>query len=69
MGGSGAPDDLQKGFETQVWLASSNDEEATVSGRYFHHKKQRPCNPAARDVMMQEKFLEGCEAITRVRFS
>ena len=35
MGGSGAPDSLQKGYETQVWLAESNDEKATVSGRLF----------------------------------
>jgi len=25
MGGRGAPDDLQKGHEIQVWLAGSND--------------------------------------------
>ena len=35
MGGRGAPDDLQKGYETQVWLAVSDDEKAKVSGRYF----------------------------------
>src|SRR5262249_11147349 len=34
MGGPGAPDDLQKGFETQTWLAVSNDSRAKVSGRY-----------------------------------
>jgi len=42
MGGPGAPDDLTKGFATQVWLAVSNDEKARVSGRYFHHKRNRP---------------------------
>ena len=25
MGGAGAPDDLQQGFETQAWLAASED--------------------------------------------
>jgi NAD(P)-dependent dehydrogenase (short-subunit alcohol dehydrogenase family) len=35
MGGQGAPDDLQKGYETQVWLAVSNDQKAKVNGRYF----------------------------------
>ena len=39
MGGKGAPDDLQKGYETQVWLSTSNDAEARVSGNYFHHQK------------------------------
>lgn len=35
MAGKGAPDDLQKGYETQAWLATSNDERAKVSGGYF----------------------------------
>jgi NAD(P)-dependent dehydrogenase (short-subunit alcohol dehydrogenase family) len=35
MGGHGAPGDLQKGYETQAWLAVSNDEKAKVSGHYF----------------------------------
>lgn len=68
MGGRGAPDDLQKGFETQVWLATSEDEKAKVSGRYFHHQKERAHNPRANDVVMQEKFLEQCHAITGVAF-
>ena len=45
MGGRSAPDDLQKGYETQVWLAVSNDDNARVTGRYFHHQKQRHYNP------------------------
>ena len=40
MGGKNAPDNLQKGFETQAWLAVSNDEKAKVSGRYFFHQKE-----------------------------
>jgi NAD(P)-dependent dehydrogenase (short-subunit alcohol dehydrogenase family) len=69
MGGKGAPDDLQKGYETQVWLATSNDEKAKISGRYFHHQKERSYNPLAIDLMLQEKFLEQCKAITGVTFS
>ena len=40
MGGAGAADDLQKGYETQMWLAVSNDEKAKISGRYFFHQKE-----------------------------
>jgi hypothetical protein len=40
MGGHGAPGDLQKGYETQAWLAVSNNEKATVSGRYFFIRKK-----------------------------
>ena len=45
MGGSGAPDDLQKGYQTQVWLAVSDDDAAKVSGRYFFHQREREHNP------------------------
>lgn len=69
MGGKGAPDDLEKGYETQVWLAVSNDEDALVSGRYFFHRKERAFNPAAADVGQQEKFLEACKKITGVALS
>ena len=40
MGGPGAPDDLQQGYETQTWLAVSDDNKARVSGRYFHHRTE-----------------------------
>jgi NAD(P)-dependent dehydrogenase (short-subunit alcohol dehydrogenase family) len=68
MGGSSAPDDLQKGYETQAWLAVSNDRRAKVSGRYFHHGKEARYNPEADDVELQERFLSTCEAITGVTF-
>lgn len=68
MGGRGAPDDLQKGYETQVWLAVSNDEKAKVSGCYFFHQKERPYNPEADDVQLQERFLKLCQEITGVSF-
>ena len=32
MGGPGAPDDLEKGYLTQTWLAVSDEAAATVSG-------------------------------------
>lgn len=68
MGGRGAPDDLTKGFETQAWLAVSNDKRAKVSGRYFHHEKEARFNPDADDVQLQERFLSLCEKITGVPF-
>ena len=68
MGGRGASDDLQKGYETQVWLAVSNDEKAKVSGRYFFHQKERHPNAEADNVQLQEKFLNLCKEITSVSF-
>jgi NAD(P)-dependent dehydrogenase (short-subunit alcohol dehydrogenase family) len=68
MGGKGAPDDLQKGYETQVWLAVSDDSRAKVTGRYFFHQKERSYNPSANDVNAQERFLQLCEEMTGVAF-
>jgi len=68
MGGRGAPDDLQKGYETQVWLATSDDKRAKVSGRYFFHKKETHYNSEADDVQLQDRFLSLCEEITGVPF-
>lgn len=68
MGGPGAPDDLQKGFETQVWLATSNDKEVQVSGHYFFHKKQRRFAPEAGTTQLQDEFFSVCEKLTGVQF-
>jgi len=68
MGGPGAPDSFESGYETQVWLAVSNDEEARVSGHYFQRKRQARYLPAADDVHVQEQFFALCEEITGVVF-
>ena len=68
MGGPGAPDDLQQGYETQTWLAVSDDGRAKVSGRYFHHRAESRYNPLAGDVTLQERFLSLCGDITGVAF-
>ena len=68
MGGRGAPDSLKQGYETQVWLAASNDEKAKVSGHYFFHQKERSYNPEADDEQLQEKFLSFCKEVTGVSF-
>jgi len=68
MGGAGAPDSLEKGFETQAWLAISNDAEALVSGRYFHHKRQARYHHAADDPAIREKLLKHFEQLTGVAF-
>jgi NAD(P)-dependent dehydrogenase (short-subunit alcohol dehydrogenase family) len=67
MGGAGAPGSLEKGIETQSWLAISNDREAMVSGRYFYHKKEKHHHPQADDTDVQDRFLELCEKVTGVK--
>lgn len=66
MGGPGAPDNLQKGYETQAWLAVSNDEKAKVTGQYFYHQAIKPYNLGADNIELQDKFLTVCEEITGV---
>ncbi|MEJ1238320.1 SDR family NAD(P)-dependent oxidoreductase [Chryseolinea sp. T2] len=68
MGGPGAPEDLHKGFETQTWLAASNDEQANVSGRYFKHKTERRYNTLADDHSLQEELLAQCKGVTGISF-
>ena len=68
MGGSGAPGNLTKGYETQVWLAAGQDNEAKISGRYLHHKMEMNCNPQSNDVEIQEKFLSVCNQLTGIPF-
>jgi NAD(P)-dependent dehydrogenase (short-subunit alcohol dehydrogenase family) len=68
MGGKNAPDDLDKGAETQVWLAASNDPQAIVTGKYFHYKKEKHFRPEAAEEKVQEKFLDVCHKITGISF-
>lgn len=68
MGGAGAPDNLQKGYETQVWLAASSDKRAQVSGHYFHHQQKDNYLKHADEANVQEAFLALCEQITGVPF-
>lgn len=66
MGGPGAPDDLDAGRRTQVWLAMSDDAGAKVTGEYFYHMRPRKPNPATRDVDRQERLLAECKRFSGV---
>jgi NAD(P)-dependent dehydrogenase (short-subunit alcohol dehydrogenase family) len=68
MGGPGAPGDLDAGPRTQVWLATSNDRAAKITGRYWHHLKPREANPVAADKAIQERFLAECARLSGVPF-
>ena len=66
MGGPQAPDDLDQGHRTQVWLVTSDDPAAMVTGEYFFHLRRRTPNPASRDVERQEKLLDACKRLSGV---
>ena len=64
MGGAGAPDDLDAGHRTQVWLAVSDDPAATVTGEYFYHMRPRAPNPASQDAERQQRLLDACQSFS-----
>lgn len=66
MGGTGAPDDLEQGYQTQVWLAVSEHPGVKVSGQYFYHRKTAHYNPLADDLGSQDQLLSNCARLTGV---
>lgn len=64
MGGPNATGRLDDGVATQVWLATSDDPAAAVSGHYFFGLQQRDANPAASDPAVQDALLSECARLT-----
>lgn len=67
MGGSGAPDSLEEGPKTQVWLAASNDRQALTTGKYFYHQSPHSYLTAAADSQIQDRFLSACAEFSGVK--
>jgi NAD(P)-dependent dehydrogenase (short-subunit alcohol dehydrogenase family) len=61
MGGPDATDDLESGYATQVWLATSDDPAVMKSGGFWYHHASGSPNPAAHDEGFQNRVL-GCLA-------
>jgi NAD(P)-dependent dehydrogenase (short-subunit alcohol dehydrogenase family) len=66
MGGPGAPDDLEEGYLTQTWLAVSDDPAATVSGRYWHHRRPEAPAKHACDSAFQDELSTKLAELTGV---
>ncbi|MCA2214266.1 SDR family NAD(P)-dependent oxidoreductase [Jidongwangia harbinensis] len=66
MGGPDATDDLPEGADTQVWLATDDSPEATVTGAYFKRRRQLRANPQAYDETLQEELLAACAKLSGV---
>ncbi|MFD5543030.1 SDR family NAD(P)-dependent oxidoreductase [Streptomyces sp. NPDC127079] len=69
MGGPGAPDDLREGHLTQVWLATADDPQILVSGRYWHHRRPREPHRAVHDENFQDTLLASLAAHTGSRIA
>jgi NAD(P)-dependent dehydrogenase (short-subunit alcohol dehydrogenase family) len=66
MGGPGAPDDPEKGRETQVWLAASDEPGALVTGKYFRYKRQKAPHRETHATDLQDRLLRACRAFSKV---
>lgn len=66
MGGPGAPETLERGAETPVWLATSDEPAALVTGRYFHRRREAKPNPDALDTALQDGLLDALARLSRV---
>ena len=68
LGGPDAWDEVDDGAATQVWLATSDDEAARVTGRYLKRFEVLAANPQADDVSLQEELLARLATLTGVTF-
>jgi NAD(P)-dependent dehydrogenase (short-subunit alcohol dehydrogenase family) len=66
MGGPDAPDPLDLGAETQVWLMTSDDPIATTSGQFLKRRAVQAPNPEALDPEMRAALVEELERITEL---
>jgi NAD(P)-dependent dehydrogenase (short-subunit alcohol dehydrogenase family) len=66
MGGANAPDDMDQGRRTQVWLAVSDAPEARVTGRYFRFQRERAPDPQTASVELQDRLLAECGRLSGV---
>jgi NAD(P)-dependent dehydrogenase (short-subunit alcohol dehydrogenase family) len=66
MGGPGAPDDFELGYLTQTWLAVSDAPTATVSGRYWHHRRAQAPAREVSDARFQDQFSQKLAELTGV---
>lgn len=64
MGGRAAPDSLELGHVTQVWLATREPGEDPVSGGYWFHQQRREPHPAVNDPAFQSELLDALERHT-----
>lgn len=66
MANYNAPDSLEDGSATQVWLASKDD--LNFSGKYFYHLQETIYSKKANDIEIQDKLIKIYEEITGINF-
>ncbi|QOP41386.1 SDR family NAD(P)-dependent oxidoreductase [Sulfurimonas marina] len=66
MANYSAPDSLEEGSATQVWLASSQD--ADLNKKYFYHMKEAAYDSKADNIAAQDQLIKKCEEMSGVEF-
>lgn len=66
MGGPRAPDDFDEGYLTQTWLAVGDDPAATVSGRYWYHRRAQTPAREVSDPRFQDQLSARLAELTGV---
>ncbi|WP_213714191.1 SDR family NAD(P)-dependent oxidoreductase [Cedecea lapagei] len=69
MGGAEAPDALDLGPATQVWLAADPALSAAPTGGYFYHQKQGNILKAALEPALQQRLLAACAQYSGIEIS
>lgn len=64
LGGPNAWDEVEDGAETQVWLATSDENRATASGRYVKRREELESNPVVRDAEARAALIAELERLT-----
>lgn len=67
LGGPNAWDEVDEGASTQVWLATSDDAAARVTGEYVKRFEIQVANPEASDLAIQDGLLARLAEITGVQ--
>ncbi len=67
MANYNAPDNLEDGCATQIWLASN--EKLNLSGKYFYHLQETIYSLKADDVEIQNKLIDIYEKLTNINFT
>lgn len=68
MGGPNAPDPIELGAETQVWLVTSDDSVATTSGQYIKRHEVDVPNPEVHNVKLRGDLVAELERLTGLTF-
>lgn len=64
MGGKNAPDRLEDGYQTQVWLTEKRD--AGPTAQYYYHQHLQSYDQRVDSLMLQDQLTNYLEGLTRV---